>query len=65
MAWLLQVLDARIFADLKRPLTLHLARARARCANGNVDVAAWINVASETVTNTLIHASPQNHFAQH
>eukprot|EP00969_Alexandrium_andersonii_P330953 14628378-Alexandrium_andersonii.AAC.1 len=65
MTWLLQVLDARIFADLNRCLTLHLARARARSATGNIDVATWINVAFGTVANTLIHANPQNHFAQH
>eukprot|EP00969_Alexandrium_andersonii_P003041 131621-Alexandrium_andersonii.AAC.1 len=65
MTWLLQVLDTRVFADLKRSLTLHLARARAHSANGNIDVATWINIAFETVTNTLIKANPQNDFAQH
>eukprot|EP00969_Alexandrium_andersonii_P174302 7706496-Alexandrium_andersonii.AAC.1 len=65
MTWLLQVLDTRIFADLKRSLTLHLARARTHSANGNVDVATWINTASETAAKTLIDAHPQGHFAQH
>ena len=65
LTWLLQVLDTRIFADLKRSLTLHLARARAHTANGNIDVATWINVAFECVTSTLIRANPHNHFAQH
>eukprot|EP00969_Alexandrium_andersonii_P257437 11381375-Alexandrium_andersonii.AAC.1 len=65
MTWLLQVLDTRVFADLKRSLALRLARARAHSANGNIDVATWIDVAFESVTNTLIQANPRNHFQQH
>ena len=65
MTWLLQVLDTRVFADVKRFLANRLAQARAHSATGNIDVTTWIEVAFETVTKTLIHAQPQNHFPQH